>query len=106
MEITPEHEDAAHRLTHEPETPAGTTRAIPARLGYLAAVERLDGFPGASWEDAHLDHGEAFTVLTTKQVHLALDDEDRQAVHILTPTAARERAYELLVLADLAEAGA
>lgn len=77
----------------------------PAFDGYLAAVERTGAKAPQSvaWQDTEEAPGAAWVEHGVVWIDLDPNDENAM-VHALDPSSARERAYELLVLADEAEA--
>jgi hypothetical protein len=84
--------------------------ATPLEEGYLAAVERLEGahwLCPVRWEDAIEDEGTASLAPHDRGMVLlnleTSEDTPGEASHVLAPEQARRRAFELLVLADIAE---
>lgn len=95
MKIAGEHERRAERLL---------TRTSPQNvaLGYLAAVERLteeDGFTETRGRGRKPGHLRAVADAEARGIAVVADV-------LLDRDEAREFAYELLALADIAEAGA
>jgi hypothetical protein len=101
MKVTDDHREGALRLLG----PASNYALdVPAHQGYLAAVERLDETGAVTYQDEFGDKGTIFGGPQRPVVCISLDDDTENAMHDLTPAQARMRAYELLVLADAAEA--
>lgn len=94
MQVTDEHEDRARALVTEHRVDWDDWELCPAQRGYLAAVERVTHVARCRWESSEgaLEATPDGTVL------------DHRDMGEFSPDEAREFAFELLVLADLAEA--
>lgn len=123
MKAVPAHHTAAGYLAHRVKNPEGGRHLAPVEAGYLAAVERLQDDVWryvVNWRDTCNDEAQFMAHKRGDVVDLvavvaddgdeggtSLDDDGVRFAELeLTPAAARERAYELLVLADMAEARA
>lgn len=107
MEITDEHRKCARRQFGAVLDPDDDDRLTPspARVGYLAAVERIE----AKKPRAEAAGATSVATVDHSRIGLSLDAWTDGTVTVndgwgeVQPAEVRELAYELLVLADLAE---
>lgn len=111
MKITDEHRKSAKRLVARQlaagfqPTAAGMALRVPsiAERGYLAAVERIGGKGDVGDEGPDWRSWAGISGPLVLQGVEDLSDRPGRGHALMAPDEARARAFELLVLADLAE---